>query len=889
MAFGGFAEAGREARLRELSLDAQRRSVADSVRFLQAERNLRQCRASLAARLSDPPRDLGLTKQPDGTRRLLARPEHPELGAFLARSVADDGPAQAQLAAALVVVRELGPSWCEDLPAMAIASPARWLATWGTAFAELPATMLPDDPVLLATEAMLLASTGDEVRWSAAYFEPATETWCVTALLPTTIDAQRLAIYHPVPVRTLLDQVGLGMTAGTTIAVLDAQGRAIACTGLAQPAEHPGEVRVQLPARLAAAMVGVDVGETGVRDAAGGDGWIATAHLAGPGWTVVTHLPPEVVLGPARERAKSFLLLGALTCAALAIAIAIILHWRIATPLKGLRDEVARLASGGRPAEKRPGRGDEISGLIAAFDHMATEVNASHRELSTALDALGRREQLYRALFAAAADAVLVLREGRVIEANQRAGRLFDVEPVTLEGSGLVTLAPERQPDGALSSVRLAELLATETRAAPWRARRQSGAEIDTEVSVGRVRQPEGDLLLVALRDVTERNQLDLQLRQVQKMETIGQLAGGVAHDFNNLLTPIVGSAEMLARRLQADERGRELVTRILQASERAAGLVSKLLAFARKGRQVTTPIDIHVVINETCALLERSIDRRIILQQHLAAGQTVVIGDTNLLQNALLNLGLNARDAMPNGGELWFGTEVEQVDAVYAAQFTPALAPGAHIRITVRDSGTGMPPEIQARLFEPFFTTKPPGKGTGLGLTAVLRTIQDHRGGVRVETRAGEGTSFHLLLPLSERSAARQIIDQQPVRGQGRVLVIDDDDLVRGTAVELLRALGYETAEARDGQAGVEVYLPGVFDVVLIDMEMPRMRGSDCLRVLRERDPKVCAVLCSGYNREGAGADLRAEGWYGFLRKPYRLYDLSRALVEAMANKDSA
>ena len=196
-----------------------------------------------------------------------------------------------------------------------------------------------------------------------------------------------------------------------------------------------------------------------------------------------------------------------------------------------------------------------------------------------------------------------------------------------------------------------------------------------------------------------------------------------------------------------------------------------------------------------------------------------------------------------------------------------------------------GMPPAVIARLYEPFFTTKPPGKGTGLGLTAVLRTVHDHHGAITVDSEPGVGTTFRILLPLSELSAARFAVDASPVNGKGRILVIDDDDLVRRTAVEMLRSLGYETTEATDGRAGVEAFEPGRFAAVLIDMEMPRLRGIDCVRELKNIDPAVQAILCSGFNRDHGG-DMRAAGFQGFLAKPYRLYELSRTISDLLTER---
>lgn len=888
--FQALAQANRTAALRELSLEARRRAEVDGRVFAQAERNLLQCRDLLRRRLIDPPPGETFPIGRDGACRLVPAAGAPPLAAFLARSVAADVQAQRSWSVAIGILDELGPSWCDQFPAIAIGEPSRWLATWGSSFVDLSTTMLPDDPVLLTSEVALLNQIGTDVRWSGAYFEPGTSTWCVTALAPIALaDGRRLAVYHPVPIRDLLVRVGEGLPEGTVTAILDRRGQAIACTASPLPPETPGEAHVTLPERFLKAISGATEVDTGVHQTDNDDGWIAVSRLSGPDWAVITHLPPELVIGPARRTAEQSMFVGGLAILVLSISIAVILRWRVALPLRTLQNEVARLAHGGTPPSMRRIRHDEIGDLIIAFIEMADEVTTSQANLRTAINALTQRERLYRALFAAAADAVLVLRDGRVADANERACGLFNAEAKHLLGADPALLAPDLQTDGVTSSTRFSQLLAHPSKhPAPWRARRKDGAEIDTEISVGRVPQPEGDLIVVALRDVTERNQLDQQLRQVQKMETVGQLAGGIAHDFNNVLTGIIGSAEMLSRRLAEDERATALVGRILQASERAAGMIQKLMAFTRKGRQISSPIDVHIVVRDTCALLERSVDAGISIVQKLDAVNSVVIGDATSLQTSLLNLGVNARDALPDGGTITFSTEVTTLTSADGQAFAPPLPPGSYVELCVSDSGTGMSTDTLQHLFEPFFTTKAIGKGTGLGLPAVLRTVHDHHGAIDVRSELGRGTTFRILLPLSAEALADEPAERLPIRGRGRILVIDDDDLVRGTAVEMLRSLGFDTIEANNGLAGVAAYIPGAFDVVLIDMEMPMLRGTDCLREIRVIDPTVRAILCSGFNRESGSTDVRGEGFRGFLQKPYRLFDLSSVVAEVAAGKNT-
>jgi PAS domain S-box-containing protein len=346
-------------------------------------------------------------------------------------------------------------------------------------------------------------------------------------------------------------------------------------------------------------------------------------------------------------------------------------------------------------------------------------------DLSAASVTVAERERLYRTLFDGGADAVLVLDGTRIREANRRADTLFGVAAGGLAGLELSGLALECQPDGQASSATLASrLLAADGSLFPWRARRPDGHLIDVEIALGRVAMSGSNVVLASLRDVTERNQLETQLRQVQKMETIGQLAGGVAHDFNNVLLAIMGSAELLARQAGQDARSRELAEGILNASQRAASLVRQLLAFSRKQGSGSTPLDLHVVLRETAELLSRTIvDQRIRVELRLESPLVTVIGDSAMLQNALLNLGVNARDAMPHGGCVTYATRLHAIDETAGSAHTPALPPGDYIEVAVIDTGTGMSEDVRRRCFEAFFTTKDPGKGTGLGLAAVAKT----------------------------------------------------------------------------------------------------------------------------------------------------------------------
>jgi two-component system cell cycle sensor histidine kinase/response regulator CckA len=388
--------------------------------------------------------------------------------------------------------------------------------------------------------------------------------------------------------------------------------------------------------------------------------------------------------------------------------------------------------------------------------------------------------------------------------------------------------------------------------------------------------------------DITERKRAEEQLHHVERMNALGQLAGGIAHDFNNMLAGILAAAELLDVNLP-HERAPELaetITTILSTCERAADLTRKLLAFSRKAPRRTELVDVHELITSTVALLRHSIDRRITIELRLAAACAQVRGDPGLLQSALLNLAVNARDAMPDGGTLEFTTRDVELSPGECETSPFQLQPGAFVEVSVRDTGGGIADDLRLRIFEPFFTTKAVGSGTGLGLAAVHGTVDEHGGSITVDSTVGRGTTFVIRLR-SVRSVAQQSEAMRaPVTpiGEGRILLVDDEDIVRRTGTLLLESLGYEVVTARNGREGVERFATEheALALVLLDMIMPEMNGHDAFRAMQQIDAEVPVVVCSGYAADEIVRSLRDQGLAGFLPKPYRRAALAEVIGHA-------
>lgn len=408
----------------------------------------------------------------------------------------------------------------------------------------------------------------------------------------------------------------------------------------------------------------------------------------------------------------------------------------------------------------------------------------------------------------------------------------------------------------------------------------ESGAPI-------RTRSGETVGVVLVFRDVTQEHSYRAQMLQAQKLQAVGQLAGGVAHDFNNLLGGILGYADLLRMQLGDDPRLRGYAEAIVETSQRAADLTGQLLSFSRRDRVESVSCDIHDIIGKVVDLLEHTIDRRIEVKTALDATDDSVIGDPSQLHSAILNVAVNARDAMAEGGVLTFSTALVDIDATAGMPPDQSIEPGTYLQVRVTDTGAGIPPEILDRVFEPFFTTKQMGEGTGLGLSAAYGAARAHGGGINIRSRPGEGTDVRIYLPAAPAAphAATQAAPQ-PIMGGGTVLLVDDEPIVRDMGSHMLQRLGYEVILAGDGAEAVDIYTRrrSEIDVVLLDLMMPKMNGRDALEVMHAIDPQVRVVLASGFSPDEDILQLLQDAPVrGFLRKPFSAVELSAHLAAAL------
>ena len=423
--------------------------------------------------------------------------------------------------------------------------------------------------------------------------------------------------------------------------------------------------------------------------------------------------------------------------------------------------------------------------------------------------------------------------------------------------------------------------------------RRKDGTELPVEMMTRPVRFHGQSQTLLIARDMTARQQmacenatLEQQLRQVHKMEAVGRLASGIAHDMNNILTAILAHAGLLKARVDENNPSWNAGEVIEKAVHRGKELTSQLLGFARQGKHHHVPVDIHSVIQEVTGLLGRTVDKTITLQTDLLAEEPWVVGDPNQIYQVLMNLAVNATNAMRHKGEIIFQTSNELVSSAQALHI-PGLAAGDYVVIRVTDTGDGMSQDVQAHIFEPFFTTKEHGQGSGMGLAMVYGIVKNHHGYIGVTSTQGVGTTMHVYLPsvLCDEPQTKAAPAATRSAGTGHVLIIDDEKAVAEAAQAILEFLGYATTIRLSGLEAVAFCQNSKHhvDLVLLDMVMPDMSGSECFAELRRIRPESKILLCTGYDRNHAVQELMNQGVVGFIQKPYDLDELAQVCADAL------
>jgi two-component system cell cycle sensor histidine kinase/response regulator CckA len=535
-----------------------------------------------------------------------------------------------------------------------------------------------------------------------------------------------------------------------------------------------------------------------------------------------------------------------------------------------------------------------LVGLVFLFNlytiYQQLQIHRIRRQLSD-------QEQVFRLITENAEDLITVLDRG--------GNRLYDSPGYHKLGYSREELAGSLVPNQVHPDDREALIAAREetfkTGVGPrveYRFRRKDGEWRTMESTRSPVRNDRGEVeqVVIVSRDITERKEAeellrrrDEQLRQSQKMEAVGRLSGGIAHDFNNLLGVIIGYSESIEHRTNPDDPLRKSATEIRKAGERAASLTHQLLAFSRQ--QVLQPqiLDLNALVTDMGKMLKRLIGMHIELTTELASDLGQVKAEQSQIEQVILNLVVNARDAMPDGGKLLIETSNLDVDENLAIS-CPFLQPGPYVLLTVTDTGIGMDADTRRHIFEPFFTTKEPGKGTGLGLATVYGVVKQSGGGVIVDSEPGKGATFKIFLPKTQESAVAPAADENAAKGltgTGTILLVEDEEALLNLTAERLKECGYTVLPARDGVQALELArsFRGPIHLLLTDIMMPRMGGLSLARSMSELRPGIRVVFMSGHTEQQATYREALRSGAESIQKPFtheRLIHLVRQTLDA-------
>ncbi len=531
--------------------------------------------------------------------------------------------------------------------------------------------------------------------------------------------------------------------------------------------------------------------------------------------------------------------------------------------------------------------------------HAAIETVRDITQRKRAEEALRDSENRYRLLFESAGDAIVIVGNDTIKECNEKARELFGCyDRDQIINKPLLAFSADRQQGDrpALEMLRekVAAALQGESQAFPWRHIRCDGGRVETEVTLSRIDLGDDGNLLAIIRDVTAQKHAELQLRQAQKMESIGTLAGGIAHDFNNILNAIIGYTDLAMIRESDEVQGlRDDLRQVRTAADRAASLVRQILTFSRKQHQEKSPLQISLVIKEALKLLRASIPTTIDIRQDIQAQDTVLADPTEIHQ-LIMNLCTNAFQAMADQGGVLQVTLLKKALLGYTMTDSGSdLPPGSYLVLTVSDTGCGMDQETRARIFDPYFTTKELGKGTGLGLAVTHGIVKGHQGGIVVNSEPGRGTTFEVYLPAITQKAHTPVMEVTPPTAQGHelVMVVDDEPFMREVIREFLVQAGYRVETFSNGLEAWQAISrrPSEWDLLLSDQTMPAMTGSQLAAKVQALRPDLPIMLTSGYGALMDEDQLRQAGIRAFLQKPVSRHLLLTQVAKALAERVAA
>jgi len=626
---------------------------------------------------------------------------------------------------------------------------------------------------------------------------------------------------------------------------------------------------------------------------------VASSPLTAAPWNVRVDQPQSVALRTARGFVAELVVVAILFVVAGGAGVWLIIT-RALRPLNDLHRAAESLSLGGTGVHVPVRGANEIAGLAKAFNLMAESIRSAGQELvdrAATLErsnrALKESERRYRQLVDQSPDAVVVHRDGTIVFANASAARVLRAAgDQPLVGKGILDFVDEGDREQAAKRVAAIAESGLPSKPTELRLRRADGKPVVAEVSGALVQFDGAPAVQTLARDVSERRLLEDQLTQAQKMEAVGRLAGGVAHDFNNLLTIINTYSDFLLSAMPSDDARRGDVEEIRRAVASAARLTRQMLTFSRRQIVSPTTLDLNEAIAGMAGMLARVLGDHVRVETALQPGPLPLLADAGQLEQVLLNLAVNARDAMPGGGTLRIETGQVTLDDGFEAQGHQRIIPaGRYVMLAVSDTGGGMSDEVKSHIFEPFFTTKGAGHGTGLGLATVYGIVKQFGGYIWVYSEPDRGSSFKIYFPLHLAAADVALPGATgefaiPPQERATLLLVEDDAMVRSAVRRILERSPHDIHEAATPADAIEMFKSqrGRIDLVVTDMMMPQMTGAELIRELRERNPNLRAIIMSGYSEAAASRDWRLPPNALFLEKPIAPNKLLRCIAEVLA-----
>ncbi|MDG5814786.1 response regulator [Chitinispirillales bacterium ANBcel5] len=576
----------------------------------------------------------------------------------------------------------------------------------------------------------------------------------------------------------------------------------------------------------------------------------------------------------------------------------IFLHISFTTPFRLISESLNTNSTDPiRPLLKTQNPFSSIATLIVqSFNQnksLLHEINQRKKAQST----LKEKESLYRTLIETSPDAIILFDEsGKIVFYNSTASSLLGFELSSGPNEHFKFMEP-LQLNILVNDVKACN--EKRIRAHECSLCKANGISFPAEISISLIEQinNEETRFIGIVRDISnrkemenEKNKIEQQFRAAQKMEAIGQLAGGISHDFNNILGAISGYADILKHQYHNDEKLSKYADMILTASTRAADLTRKLLTFARRGKLQFCAIDMHEMIEETVDLLRHTTNKQVNIRCHYDTTEAVIKGDPAQIQSAIVNVAVNAFDAMPEGGNFEIKTEVCQMNEDSSKSKVYAVTPGRYLKLTLKDNGAGIDTVTQSKIFEPFFTTKPSGKGTGLGLSSVYGTVKSHNGYIEVESEPGCGASFTILLPaVSELPSSLNHSDEKISNHccKQKIMIIDDESSICNALKEMLSWMGYSVCVFCDGYEAIDYYKlhSNEIDLIILDLMMPGLSGKECYRRLRNINQSVKVIISSGNWLENEREELLCDGIKDILQKPFLSSQLAKSIQKVFGD----